>query len=91
MGLKLCASHVGVSRELGSTFSTGKMRAKQRPCFEQSMSLNFKGEAVQELFDPGSKRPAIEMITSHKTWILKYAVYLIAGIILLKIFSALLN
>ena len=60
MGLKLRAAHVGVSRELGPTLSTGKMRAKQRPCFEQSMILKFKGEAVQELFDPGSKGSAIE-------------------------------
>jgi hypothetical protein len=51
---------VGVSRELGSTLNTGKMGAKQRPCFEQSMSLNLKVEAVQELFDPVSKLSAIE-------------------------------
>jgi hypothetical protein len=36
------------------------MRAKQQPCFGQLMSLNFKSEGVQELFDSGSKVSAIE-------------------------------
>ena len=73
-GSKLSGAPVDVWRELDSTLSTGKMRAKQRPCFEQSRCLNLKVKWSKKYLTLEVKFQPSKYITSHKTWILKYAV-----------------